>query len=229
MNKWTKDDLDCAKNLIESGKTYKEISNILNRTYKSIRCKLNKEGFFYNLYKSANVKLCLNCNNEFNFSDKNQIFCGSSCSATYNNKIRKTKKKNKYCLNCKSLINGSGIKYCSMSCQHEFFFNDRINKWLDGELNGYSGQYGTAHWIKKYLIQQNGEKCMECGWNEKNPISGNIPIELEHIDGNSENNNIKNLKLLCPNCHSLTPTYKSLNIGNGRHNRMLRYRDGKSC
>lgn len=39
---------------------------------------------------------------------------------------------------------------------------------------------------------------------------------------------INNLILLCPNCHSLTPTYKALNKGNGRHNRMKRYNDGKS-
>lgn len=41
-------------------------------------------------------------------------------------------------------------------------------------------------------------------------------MELEHIDGNSENNDLSNLTLLCPNCHSLTSTYKGRNIGNGR-------------
>ena len=69
---------------------------------------------------------------------------------------------------------------------------------------------------------------MECGWGEKNKFSNTVPIELEHIDGNSENNQLDNLKLLCPNCHSLTPTYKGLNKGNGRHIRQQRYKDGKS-
>jgi hypothetical protein len=69
---------------------------------------------------------------------------------------------------------------------------------------------------------------MICGWNEINPKSGKVPIELEHSDGNSANNNLKNLKLLCPNHHSLTPTYKGLNKGNGRANRMKRYHDCKS-
>ena len=69
---------------------------------------------------------------------------------------------------------------------------------------------------------------MECGWCEINKYSGNVPIELEHIDGNSENNSLENLKLLCPNCHSLTPTYKALNTGNGRHSRRKRYEEGKS-
>jgi 5-methylcytosine-specific restriction endonuclease McrA len=60
---------------------------------------------------------------------------------------------------------------------------------------------------------------MECGWCEINPKSGNVPIDLDHIDGNSTNNNFENVRLLCPNCHSLTPTYKALNYGNGKHNR----------
>jgi predicted HNH restriction endonuclease len=82
--------------------------------------------------------------------------------------------------------------------------------------------------IKRYLIEKHGDKCMECGWDKKNPTTGKCPIELEHVDGNSENNSLDNLKLLCPNCHALTPTYKALNKGNGRHTRMKRYREGKS-
>ena len=81
---------------------------------------------------------------------------------------------------------------------------------------------------KSYLIKLHGAKCMECGWDKINPYTNKVPIELKHIDGNSENNELSNLKLLCPNCHSLTPTYKALNKGNGRHKRMERYKEGKS-
>ena len=67
---------------------------------------------------------------------------------------------------------------------------------------------------------------MCCGiteWNNKK-----IVLELEHKDGNSENNDLVNLELLCPNCHSQTPTYKAKNKGKGRHSRRERYKDGKS-
>lgn len=37
--------------------------------------------------------------------------------------------------------------------------------------------------------------------------------------GNYLNNSEDNLDLICPNCHSLTPTYRALNIGNGRKDR----------
>jgi len=38
-----------------------------------------------------------------------------------------------------------------------------------------------------------------------------IPLELDHVDGDYENNSIINLRLLCPNCHALTPTYRAQN------------------
>ena len=59
----------------------------------------------------------------------------------------------------------------------------------------------------------------KCGQKEKNSYTQIIPLEVEHIDGNFQNNNEDNLILLCPNCHSLTSTYKGANKGHGRKNR----------
>jgi hypothetical protein len=61
--------------------------------------------------------------------------------------------------------------------------------------------------IKKRLINEHGHKCQMCNneiWNDK-PIT----LELEHIDGNNRNNLKENLTLLCPNCHSQTPTWRN--------------------
>jgi 5-methylcytosine-specific restriction endonuclease McrA len=49
-----------------------------------------------------------------------------------------------------------------------------------------------------------------------------IPLELDHVDGNAGNNQIENLRVLCPNCHAQTPTAKGKNRGNGRKTRGLR-------
>jgi hypothetical protein len=51
------------------------------------------------------------------------------------------------------------------------------------------------------------QRCERCGWAEKT-IDGYTPLELDHINGDRHDNRIKNLRILCPNCHSLTPTYR---------------------
>ena len=52
--------------------------------------------------------------------------------------------------------------------------------------------------------------CEICGisdWNDK-PLE----CELDHIDGNSSNHKLENLRILCPNCHSQTTTFRAKNI-----------------
>ena len=61
--------------------------------------------------------------------------------------------------------------------------------------------------IKNRLIKEMGHKCQKCQNNSWNDIS--ITLELEHIDGNNRNNSRENLTLLCPNCHSQTPTWRN--------------------
>lgn len=65
--------------------------------------------------------------------------------------------------------------------------------------------------LKKRLINEGlkQHKCEFCGiteWNGKP-----APIELDHIDGNRYNNTIQNLRILCPNCHAQTDTYRGKN------------------
>jgi len=53
-------------------------------------------------------------------------------------------------------------------------------------------------------------KCEKCGWNKKSK-DGRLPLELDHINGDSRDNRINNLRILCPNCHSLEPTHRGRN------------------
>lgn len=119
----------------------------------------------------------------------------------------------KICPNCEKIVTKRNNKYCDNRCQIEFERKSIYEKIENNQGSFYQNTY------KNYLISKHGDKCMNCGWNEKNPVTGKVPIQLEHIDGNSENNCLENLKLLCPNCHSLTSTYGALNKGNGRKNR----------
>ncbi|MBV9285111.1 MAG: HNH endonuclease [Acidimicrobiia bacterium] len=57
-------------------------------------------------------------------------------------------------------------------------------------------------------------RCDECGLTEWNGRPA--PLELDHRNGDRRDNRLTNLRLLCPNCHAQTPTYRGKNIGRGR-------------
>ncbi len=67
--------------------------------------------------------------------------------------------------------------------------------------------------LKKRLIEEGWrehrcESCLRDSWNGRP-----IPLELDHINGRRDDNRLANLRMLCPNCHAQTPTYRGRNIG----------------
>lgn len=76
---------------------------------------------------------------------------------------------------------------------------------LDGKYPQYQTYKLKIRLIKEGILE---DRCEICGWNEKPEGSEFTPCELDHIDGNPENHRLENLRLLCPNHHSLTKTYR---------------------
>lgn len=133
---------------------------------------------------------------------------------------RYNRKERPKCLNCKKPVPRKPNKYCCGKCQMDYQYKQYIKRWLEGKETGnHKSNMQVSEHVKKWLKETRGEKCEKCNWNTINEFSGNVPVQMNHIDGNSLNTVPKNIELLCPNCHSLTPTYGNLNRGNGRKNR----------
>ena len=100
-----------------------------------------------------------------------------------------------------------------------------VSLWKIGKKEGGIGitARNISGHLRRFLIEKYGNKCSICGWNKKHPITNVVPVEIDHIDGNAENNAENNLRLLCPNCHALTPFFKNMNRGNGRKWRKDKY------
>ena len=123
------------------------------------------------------------------------------------------------CLYCSRPLKSSKSKYCNNVCQNNYQYIQYIDNWKKGKIDGLKGKYQISNHIRRYMYEKYNNRCAKCGWSERNPFTNVIPLEIEHIDGNYLNNRESNLTLLCPNCHSLTATYKGANQGNGRKDR----------
>ncbi len=129
------------------------------------------------------------------------------------------------CPVCQKILVKDQRRFCSNRCQMRAQHQQYISQWKLGLARGDKGinTKGISSHVKRYLEEKFGEKCSLCGWNKQNPITSRVPLEIDHRDGNSENCNEENLRLICPNCHSLSPNFRNLNKGNGRAWRKAKY------
>ena len=70
----------------------------------------------------------------------------------------------------------------------------------------FAEHHKTNKYLKAALVRERGHECEECNLRDWRGVQ--ITLELEHVDGDRSNNDSSNLKLLCPNCHSQTPTWR---------------------
>lgn len=181
-----------------------------------ITAQINKNSAIKRIEKyNLNPKLCNNCQKVLEYSKRSQKYCSRSCASSKNNSLRSSRKTILFCVRCNSEIKSrSAKKYCS----------DRCNKLNMAEEAIKNGQ-ATHSILRTYLIKTTSG-CFNCGITDWMGVP--ITLQLHHIDGDSNNNALDNVQLLCPNCHSITPNFGRKNLGNGRAYRRERYAAGKS-
>lgn len=175
-------------------------------------------------------KLCAMCNEPIRFEGKLNTYCSHRCGALMGNAIRYARTprrhgRSKTCLYCQKPLHWRKKNYCSHECHAQKKFTDLVEGWKSGKLDAVLLSSGrVAGFVRRYLIESRGEACEQCGWAQRNPVTGKVPITVDHVDGRWQNGSESNLRLLCPNCHSLTPTFQALNKGNGHPARRNSYR-----
>ena len=165
---------------------------------------------------TENPKHCLLCGKILKFESRENTFCNRVCSTTHNNTLRGQVNVS-YEIACKCCSNifvtrNKDAVFCSISCQQRDLYNKNVERWLLGLDNGWKGKTKQLkNFVRKYIYESCGSACSICGWDERHPSDGAILTEIDHIDGNAANCSPNNLRVLCPNCHSMTPTFRARN------------------
>lgn len=173
------------------------------------------------------MKKCKNCKIEdANKYSKysNGEFCSSKCARSYSTKEKRLeinkkvsdkligrKTKNYYSIQKK--VKKSKSKYYNFTKKEKWkVINEKRTEIANNKI--LNADFSTLCYdrLRKRIILEQNKKCNKCGLSEW--LGEKIIFELEHIDGNNKNNARNNLEALCPNCHSLSPTWRGKNKKN---------------
>lgn len=139
---------------------------------------------------------CKNCERETN----NPKFCSRSCSVSFQHILDPSPRHgvSHFCVACG--VKTPNLKFCSHVCQQDWQFEQiKVPKILEGKVSCNSRS------LERFLNERDGRCCSVCQLSEWNGFP--IPLDIDHIDANFQNNKGGNLRYLCPNCHRQTETW----------------------
>lgn len=161
------------------------------------------------------MKKCKKCGNDFQPTKGLISFCSLACRNSRNwtdeDKIKKSV----------SAKNSKKVKEANSNRPSEIW--DKISKTRKENHTSkiLNSDYSELSFdsLRFRIMYEQDEKCNKCGIGEW--LGQKIVLELEHKDGNHYNNKRENLEMLCPNCHSLTETWR----GRNKRERKMRISD----
>ena len=188
---------------------------------------------------------CFLCKREFEGypSNKERPFCSRSCAATFNNteyvkrrkettgkqpRARVYKPRTRLLEHqCETCGNPAYKLYCSSLCSIIHRKRELCKAWLEtGVLQDNIYQH-PPKFVREHILAEQENRCAICSqgvaWNNQ-PLT----LILDHIDGNSTNSCRGNLRMICPNCDTQLPTFKSRNKKSMRQYRRKRYAEGQT-
>lgn len=155
------------------------------------------------------MSICPRCGNEFATPSNGyqRKFCSRSCAnaRTFTEKANKSRAKKVAAWRKANPFDYEKNKE-AIKARAESYSANKLAELLACDFNTIKN-HATRR--KRLLIEQD-YKCLECGVNEWQGQP--LPLEMDHIDGNNKNNTRDNLRMLCPNCHALTPTWRGRKI-----------------
>lgn len=149
--------------------------------------------------------ICENCQDEHDGQYGSGRFCSKKCASIYSsNKNKEQKGKNISLAMKKRWKKNPHIDPSK--------FKSMAKKALKVKKEKYKILYETGDWDdlpltlkKKRVLEEQNNKCAICGINKWQGMT--LVLQFDHINGNRKNNSRKNIRFICPNCHSQTKTY----------------------
>ena len=122
------------------------------------------------------------------------------------------------CSKCGKKISAENKSGFCQSCLVIHRREEKVRNWLETGDTGFTVDTTIRGAIRDYILQSQNNQCAICGMlNEWN--GAELNFVLDHIDGDASNSSRDNLRLVCPNCDSQLPTFKSRNKNSARNKR----------
>ncbi len=149
---------------------------------------------------------CEKCRKDHDGSYATGRFCSKSCATSWASRVHLRERLDKV----KAAFAKKRVRHCG-GCEQDYtrprgWRRDLCPLCYKKLKRPAFEKLGNNEARKRWLFKEVGRHCWKCGLIEWNGLP--IPLELDHISGNREDNRRENVQVLCPNCHAQTPTWK---------------------